>query len=55
MIINSIKNIIVTKNDKILKLEEDYTIENNTLFFNIPPEANDKISIIRREDVETNS
>ena len=55
MIINSNENIIVTKNDKILKLEEDYIIEDNTLIFTNPPEADDKISIIKRKDVETNS
>ena len=54
MFINSSKDIIVTKNDEILKFREDYMIEDNTLIFTNPPEADDKIKILKREDVETN-
>lgn len=53
MDINS--NIIVKVNDEVKVPIEDYTIENNVLTFKTPPEPNDKITILREEDGETNN
>jgi|TARA_R110000822_G_scaffold110311_1_gene240380 hypothetical protein len=53
MIINSTEDIIVTVNDKILKVKEDYIIEDNSLIFTCPPESNDVISIKKKTDDKT--
>jgi hypothetical protein len=55
MIINSDTDIIVTINDEILTFGEDYTIEDNSIIFTNPPEANDEIKILKREDDKTNN
>ena len=56
MIINSLNDIIVTVNDRVLEENNDYIFEKGNLIFTKEPEPNDKISVKKRiENGKTNN
>ena len=56
MIINSLNDIIVTVNDRVLEENNDYIFEKGNLIFTKAPEPNDKISVKKRiENDKTNN
>jgi len=55
MIINSSDDIIVLVDGRELKVNEDYTLVNSELTFKNPPQPNEKIQILKRENVKTDN
>ena len=59
MIINSKEKLIITVNNELKRVKQDYEIVNGNLVFKQAPEANAKISIIKKvkenKDDETNN
>jgi len=59
MIINSKEKLIITVNNELKRVKQDYEIVEGKLVFKQAPEANAKISIIKKvkekKDDETNN
>lgn len=55
MIINSSDDIIVLVGGRKMIVNEDYTLVDNELTFKNPPLPNEKIQILKRENVKTNN
>ena len=48
MIINNKEKLVVTVNNELKHINEDYEIVNDQLVFKEAPEPNDKITVIKR-------